>query len=136
MPGVEGLIHISELGADHRIKNASEVVSTGNLVEVMIIGIDPENKRLSLSLKALKPKAEDAQTGSSKTIDEDDWRNFSRVGEENAVDDDNPFKKLAKKLNDKKQENSCDGVEFMSKCPRCENNFKRKSLTEWKLSNV
>ena len=102
MPGVEGLIHISELGADHRLKNASEVVSTGNLVEVMIIGIDPENKRLSLSLKALKLKDENAKTGSSKTIDEDDWRNFSRVGEENAVDDDNPFKKLAKKLNDKK----------------------------------
>ncbi|MEZ7891071.1 MAG: S1 RNA-binding domain-containing protein [Candidatus Wallbacteria bacterium] len=101
MPGVEGLIHISELGADHRLKNASEVLSTGNLIEVMIIGIDPENKKLSLSLKALKQK-EETSKAAPKAGDEDDWRNFSKVGDDNGADDDNPFKKLAKKMNDKK----------------------------------
>src|ERR1019366_6487486 len=49
-PGVEGLVHISEL-ASHHVENPREVVSQGDTLSVRIIEIDPERRRLSLSLK-------------------------------------------------------------------------------------
>lgn len=50
--GVDGLVHISKLGAGKRINHPREVVSKGQVVEVRIDKIDRENKRLSLSLAA------------------------------------------------------------------------------------
>ena len=50
--GVEGLIHISELSEQH-VARPAEVVQIGDEVEVMILEIDGENQRLSLSLKAM-----------------------------------------------------------------------------------
>ena len=50
LPGVEGLVHISEL-AQHHVENPREVVSQGQAVNVKIIEIDGERRRLSLSLK-------------------------------------------------------------------------------------
>jgi small subunit ribosomal protein S1 len=50
MPGVEGLVHISEL-AQHHVENPREVVSQGDVVNVKIIEVDAERRRLSLSLK-------------------------------------------------------------------------------------
>jgi|HubBroStandDraft_6_1064221.scaffolds.fasta_scaffold38220_4 small subunit ribosomal protein S1 len=50
MPGVEGLVHISELGAGRRINHPKEVVSPGQQVEATVLGIDRERRRLSLSL--------------------------------------------------------------------------------------
>jgi small subunit ribosomal protein S1 len=49
-PGVEGLVHISEL-ATHHVENPREVVSQGDELSVRIIEIDPDRRRLSLSLK-------------------------------------------------------------------------------------
>jgi small subunit ribosomal protein S1 len=49
-PGVEGLVHISEL-ATHHVENPREVVSQGDKLAVRIIEIDAERRRLSLSLK-------------------------------------------------------------------------------------
>jgi small subunit ribosomal protein S1 len=51
-PGVEGLIHISELGHG-RVLRAGDVVSEGQEVEVKILSVDEENQRIGLSLKAL-----------------------------------------------------------------------------------
>ena len=48
--GVEGLIHISEL-ADHRIEHPKEVVKEGDEVTLRIIRIDPEQRRIGLSLR-------------------------------------------------------------------------------------
>ena len=48
--GVDGLIHISRLGAGKRINHPREVVSTGQVLEVKVDAVDRENKRLSLSL--------------------------------------------------------------------------------------
>ncbi|MEO8700376.1 MAG: S1 RNA-binding domain-containing protein [Kofleriaceae bacterium] len=48
--GVEGLVHISELGAGRRINHPKEVVSEGQEVEAVIISIDRERKRIGLSL--------------------------------------------------------------------------------------
>ena len=53
--GVEGLIPISELARGRRINNPSEVVTEGELVEAQILKINPENHKISLSLKALQP---------------------------------------------------------------------------------
>jgi small subunit ribosomal protein S1 len=50
LPGVEGLVHISELAA-HHVENPREVVSQGQVVHVKIIEMDGERRRLSLSLK-------------------------------------------------------------------------------------
>jgi small subunit ribosomal protein S1 len=53
--GVEGLIHISEL-AQHHVEDPNEIVRPGQDVNVKIIEIDPERRRLSLSLKRLEPE--------------------------------------------------------------------------------
>jgi small subunit ribosomal protein S1 len=53
LPGVEGLVHISELAA-HHVENPREVVSQGKAVNVKIIEIDGERRRLSLSLKRVE----------------------------------------------------------------------------------
>jgi small subunit ribosomal protein S1 len=50
VPGVEGLVHISEL-AQHHVENPREVVTQGESVRAKIIEMDPERRRLSLSLK-------------------------------------------------------------------------------------
>ena len=51
LPGVEGLVHISEL-ADHHVENPSEVVEPGAKLNVKILEIDEERRRLSLSHQA------------------------------------------------------------------------------------
>lgn len=50
-PGLDGLIHLSEMSWEKRIYDASEVVSVGDEVTVRIIEIDDEKRRISLSLK-------------------------------------------------------------------------------------
>jgi len=62
-PGVEGLVHISEL-SHKRVFRVSDILSEGQQVQVKILSIDPENQRMSLSLKALeaKPQSGKAQT--------------------------------------------------------------------------
>jgi small subunit ribosomal protein S1 len=53
LPGVEGLVHISEL-AQHHVENPREVVSQGDPVNVLILEVDAERRRLSLSLKRVE----------------------------------------------------------------------------------
>jgi small subunit ribosomal protein S1 len=53
LPGVEGLVHISEL-AQHHVENPREVVAQGQAVNVKIIEVDGERRRLSLSLKRVE----------------------------------------------------------------------------------
>jgi small subunit ribosomal protein S1 len=67
LPGVEGLVHISEL-APHHVENPREVVSQGQAVNVRILEIDGERRRLSLSLKRVEegeqpvPRADGAES--------------------------------------------------------------------------
>ena len=61
IPGVDGLIHISQI-ADRRIAKPEDVLSEGQEVQVKITDIDAENKRISLSIRALLDEAdEDAE---------------------------------------------------------------------------
>ena len=67
LPGVEGLVHISEL-APHHVENPREVVAQGQAVNVRILEIDGERRRLSLSLKRVEegeqpvPRADGAES--------------------------------------------------------------------------
>lgn len=53
-PGLEGLVHISELGAGRRISHPQEVLSPGQEVEASVLAIDQEERRLSLTLDEAK----------------------------------------------------------------------------------
>jgi len=53
-PGVEGLVHISEL-ATRRIRSVADVVKEGEQVECRVLAIDPHEQKLALSIKALAP---------------------------------------------------------------------------------
>jgi small subunit ribosomal protein S1 len=67
LPGVEGLVHISEL-AQHHVENPREVVAQGQPVNVKIIEVDGDRRRLSLSLKRVEdtdpvqPRADGAES--------------------------------------------------------------------------
>ena len=58
--GVDGLIHISQL-ADKKVENVKDIVSVGDVVDVKIIDIDDESKRISISMRALLEDADDAE---------------------------------------------------------------------------
>jgi len=76
LPGVEGLVHISEL-AQHHVENPREVVSQGDTVNVRILEVDAERRRLSLSLKRvedgmpIQPKPGDEAVPPSIDLSED-----------------------------------------------------------------
>ena len=53
-PGIEGLVHISEMSWTRRIKHPSKMVSIGDQVEAVIIDIDIENKKISLGMKQIE----------------------------------------------------------------------------------
>ena len=54
-PGVEGLIHISEMTWSRRMKHPSKVVKPGDQVEAVILEVHPRDRRISLGLKQLEP---------------------------------------------------------------------------------
>jgi len=54
-PGVEGLIHISEMTWSRRMKHPSKVVKPGDQVEAVVLEVHPKERRISLGLKQLEP---------------------------------------------------------------------------------
>src|SRR5690625_3669289 len=52
--GVDGLVHISEMAFTH-VEHPSEVVEEGQQINVKVLKVDPENERISLSIKATQP---------------------------------------------------------------------------------
>lgn len=53
--GIEGLIHIYEMSWTRKIKHPSRLLSIGDMVEVMVLDVDQESKRISLGLKQMEP---------------------------------------------------------------------------------
>jgi len=53
--GVEGLVHISEMSWTRKLRHPSQMVRVGDEVEVIILGVDAEKKRISLGMKQVKP---------------------------------------------------------------------------------
>ena len=72
VPGVDGLIHISQL-ADHRVEKPGDVVAEGDKVDVKITDVDMENKKISLSIRALLEPSyeEEAEEPAEETPAED-----------------------------------------------------------------
>lgn len=52
-PGVEGLVHISELDAGRRVRHPSDVVQVGDAVEVQVLTLDPQKRQIALSMARL-----------------------------------------------------------------------------------
>jgi small subunit ribosomal protein S1 len=98
LAGVEGLVHISEL-ADHHVENPSEVVEPGASLNVKILEIDEERRRLSLSIKrvegqnmpmgdlgeqmqAAEDSAEDSDVASAGPVAEDSSSSSQAAGDD------------------------------------------------------
>ncbi|HYH84492.1 MAG TPA: 30S ribosomal protein S1 [Pyrinomonadaceae bacterium] len=54
-PGVEGLVHVSEMTWSKRMKHPSKLVNPGDPVEVEVLGVDPKARRISLGMKQTQP---------------------------------------------------------------------------------
>ncbi|MEX2663325.1 MAG: 30S ribosomal protein S1, partial [Vicinamibacterales bacterium] len=50
-PGVEGLIHVSEMSWSKRVKHPSKLLNVGDMIEAMVLGVDTAARRISLGLK-------------------------------------------------------------------------------------
>jgi len=70
-PGIEGLIHVSEL-SPNRVRKAADIVQPGQEVEVRILKVEPEAKRISLSLRPLPQSASAAAAAAAATEEAED----------------------------------------------------------------
>lgn len=93
-PGIDGLVHISQL-ADYRVNNPAEVVEVGEEVAVKVLQVDPERKRISLSkrdadaeggldaaLETPAPEPEDETPRRMTAYHAGDWEDELAEGEE------------------------------------------------------
>lgn len=55
--GIDGLVHISDLSWTKRVGHPSEILKKGQLMQAVVLHIDPDNRRLSLGIKQLQPDA-------------------------------------------------------------------------------
>src|SRR5215216_184904 len=62
-PGVEGLIHVSEMSWSKRVKHPSKILNVGDSVETMVLGVDPGARRISLGMKQTAPNPWDMVEG-------------------------------------------------------------------------
>lgn len=54
-PGVEGLVHVSEMSWTQRVKHPSKLVNEGDSVEAVVLDVDTGNRRISLGMKQIEP---------------------------------------------------------------------------------
>ena len=87
--GLEGLLHISEL-AEHKVEDPEEVVKVGQELEVKVLRVDTDERKIGLSLKRVDwgeeeeraaAAAEAAEGGSMPNVDEDDLKGGLGSGE-------------------------------------------------------
>ncbi len=67
-PDLEGLLHISEL-ADHKVENPKEVVETGQEIEIKILRVDPDSRKIGLSLRRVRWAAQERQQAEAAETD-------------------------------------------------------------------
>ena len=90
VPGVDGLIHISQI-ADHKIEKPDDVLKVGDTVDVKITDINQETKKVSLSIRALleqgakeaEEASDDAQAEEPKVFSTDNPEAYADFGENN-----------------------------------------------------
>ncbi|MFN2268011.1 MAG: 30S ribosomal protein S1, partial [Desulfonatronovibrio sp.] len=80
--GVEGLVHISEMSWTRKLRHPSQMVKPGDEVEIIILGIDSERKRISLGMKQVNPNPWDvvAEKYPEGTILEAPIKNITEFG--------------------------------------------------------
>jgi len=91
-PGIDGLIHISNLGAGRRINHPKDVVEVGQLVEPYVLAVDPVKRKISLSLEETQSREEEPFIPESGEAAEGVSGGFGSFGE-----------LLQKRLQDKKK---------------------------------
>jgi small subunit ribosomal protein S1 len=81
-PGVEGLVHISEMSWTRKLRHPSQMVKTGEEVEVVILGVDQDKKRISLGMKQVRPNPWDivAEKYPEGTVLEGTIKNITEFG--------------------------------------------------------
>ncbi|GAB6092113.1 30S ribosomal protein S1 [Furfurilactobacillus curtus] len=77
-PGVEGLVHISQISHEH-IATPNDVLKVGQAVQVKVLNVDPDQQRLGLSIKALeeKPQVETEQDEDDQAASRSDVQNYT-----------------------------------------------------------
>ncbi len=92
VPGVEGLVHISEL-AQHHVENPREVVSQGDLVKVALLEIEADRRRLSLSMKRVEggPVVLESAAPSATDIEEAEEGEVAEEAPEAAAEPEEPI---------------------------------------------
>jgi small subunit ribosomal protein S1 len=75
--GLEGLLHISEL-ADHKVENAEDVVKVGDEIEVKILRVDTEDRKIGLSRKRVEWAEEEGAAGGDTPPEEEHHRGRQR----------------------------------------------------------
>jgi small subunit ribosomal protein S1 len=66
VPGVEGLVHVSEIGGEERIRHPREAVEPDQEVEVRVLAVEPDKRRISLSIAAARAEVEAAEEEKAK----------------------------------------------------------------------
>jgi SSU ribosomal protein S1P len=81
-PGVEGLVHISEMSWTRKLRHPSQMVRAGDEVEVIVLGVDQDKKRISLGMKQIRPNPWDvvAEKYPEGTILEGTIKNITEFG--------------------------------------------------------
>jgi small subunit ribosomal protein S1 len=69
-PGVDGLVHVSKLALDRRISHPRQVVGIGDAVDVTIVAVDGEQRRISLSLVEQMKRARDAEDAATRRAED------------------------------------------------------------------
>jgi small subunit ribosomal protein S1 len=88
-PGIEGLVHISEL-ADGTITSPSDVVSEGETLTLVVLNVDPIKHHLGLSLRQAPPLAESEPEATEAAAAEDEEAAAAEDEEAAAAEDDAP----------------------------------------------
>lgn len=80
--GVEGLVHISEMSWTRKLRHPSQMVHPGDEVDVVVLGVDSQKKRISLGMKQVKPNPWDvvAEKYPEGTILEGTIKNITEFG--------------------------------------------------------
>ncbi|EEI18505.1 30S ribosomal protein S1 [Lentilactobacillus hilgardii] len=88
-PGVEGLVHISQIAHEH-IATPGDVLKVGEKIKVKVLDVDPDRKRLALSIKALTDKPKESSS-SSKSSNRRPSTNVDNNSRNNAPDEETGF---------------------------------------------
>ncbi|MBF0227496.1 MAG: 30S ribosomal protein S1 [Desulfobacterales bacterium] len=89
-PGIEGLIHVSEMSWSKKVRHPSKIVSVGDTVDAIVLDIKPENRRISLGMKQITPNPWDviSEKYPKETIIEGKIKNITDFGLFIGIDDD------------------------------------------------